>query len=207
MLSIAAVVASAVASVSGTYLPTTPPIAPPRGYQTPPVPPVAMLKESFCCLDCAPTPAAIPSETARASAADATARVLLVFMIHLLRWNERLSLHNAWAPLSRTCPRAVRRWRSIIRPPATGAARPAMDQAMGEIIMAKATRISNARSEMEIRLRRYPTSPRETKNSEPTLVAAARRKSGPFPPTIRRLCPAAVVEKKNGTRKAGKEYF
>ena len=44
MLSIAAVVASEVASVSGTYFPMTPPIAPPSGYQTPPVPPVTMLK-------------------------------------------------------------------------------------------------------------------------------------------------------------------
>ena len=50
MLSIAAVVASEVASVFGTYLPMTPPIAPPSGYQTPPVPPVTMLKESFSCL-------------------------------------------------------------------------------------------------------------------------------------------------------------
>ena len=43
----AAVVASEVASVFGTFFPMTPPMAPPSGYQTPPVPPVTMLKEYF----------------------------------------------------------------------------------------------------------------------------------------------------------------
>ena len=47
----AAVVTSAVASVLGTFLPMTPPMAPPSGYHTPPVPPVTMLKESFCWAD------------------------------------------------------------------------------------------------------------------------------------------------------------
>ena len=45
----AAVVASEVASVLGTLLPMSPPMAPPSGYHTPPVPPVAMLKESLFC--------------------------------------------------------------------------------------------------------------------------------------------------------------
>ena len=60
MLSMAAVVASEVASVLGTYLPMMPPIAPPSGYQTPPVPPVTMLKESFSCLGWATASAANP---------------------------------------------------------------------------------------------------------------------------------------------------
>jgi hypothetical protein len=62
----------------------TPPIAPPSGYQTPPVPPVAMLKENFSCLGCAPTPAAIPRETARKSIVRATARDFLWYMTRLL---------------------------------------------------------------------------------------------------------------------------
>ena len=84
MLSIAAVVASEVASALGTYLPTMPPIAPPSGYQTPPVPPVTMLKESFSCLGWAPASAANPIATVRISAATTNALVPLAFMANLL---------------------------------------------------------------------------------------------------------------------------
>jgi hypothetical protein len=56
-------------------------------------------------------------------------------------------------------------------------------------------------------LRKYPIMPTETKNREQTLVIKARIKSGQFAPTIRRLYPTEVVEKKKGTRKAGREYF
>jgi hypothetical protein len=84
MLSIAAVVASEVASVSGTCFPMTPPIAPPSGYQTPPVPPVTMLKESFSCLGWATAPGANPIDTAMTSAATTNALASLEFMKHLL---------------------------------------------------------------------------------------------------------------------------
>src|SRR5665647_687916 len=86
MLSIAAVVASEVASVFGTCLPMTPPIAPPSGYQTPPVPPVTMLKESFSCLGWAPASAASPIDTARRSTVKATALEPPAFIAHLLGW-------------------------------------------------------------------------------------------------------------------------
>src|SRR5512136_1672219 len=79
----AAVVASVLASVLGTFFPMTPPIAPPRGYQTPPVPPVTMLKESFSPADAAP--GRIRATRTRRSAESPRH----FFMIHLLNGIER----------------------------------------------------------------------------------------------------------------------
>src|SRR3990170_3834118 len=77
MLSMAAVVASEVASVLGTFFPMTPPMAPPSGYQTPPVPPVTMLKENLSAAD--PKPG--NHKVTRAS--NRVARSIRSFTIHL----------------------------------------------------------------------------------------------------------------------------
>src|SRR5512141_471521 len=88
MLSMAAVVASEVASALGTYLPTTLLIAPPSGYQTPPVPPVTMLKESFSCLGWAPASAARTNDKASIITATTNALDPLAFIFLLHGWYE-----------------------------------------------------------------------------------------------------------------------
>ncbi len=78
----AAVVASEVASVLGTLVPISPPMAPPSGYHTPPVPPVAMLKEN---LPAACTPGAAQTNRARTVVMQAMVLKLRLFMAILLK--------------------------------------------------------------------------------------------------------------------------